>query len=437
MSTPSPTTEVRGGRGGVAWIGICLTILILASETKYVLKDSTTASDARLDTYIALELLAYLAVAAYVALSRKPPPGLAGADRLELLMLGYVGLMALTAPFSPSPIYSTVRVIEATIVLLLLRTAVVQPGILWFRMFVNCFLLATFGMVVLGAVAPSVRGPLQLERFNWLATHPVTVGQFLALALTACAVLAVSCQWVQVRSSSRVLYWLGTLVFGAALIANNTRASAAAAALGLLVGVGLILPRYLRGSALALLAWLALVTFLTNAATIAAWVERGQDVEELGTLNARLPYWAMQVSRLADENLSLGFGVGASRTIFVDEAGLGGSHNAALNVLVDTGVLGLILWVALIIGSAATVLRWRPDDRHRTDRALWVGALVVLLVNGLTAEGLGAVASVGWIWFMVMVTTAAQIAKGAGTSSPPRPVLGIGAGDVRGESSRA
>jgi O-antigen ligase len=346
---------------------------------------------------------------------------------LDVLLLGYVLLMVLSVPLSASPIYAAVRVFEMVVVLAIMKCATRETSLTWFRQAAALFVVVTCAMVAVGVIAPSSRGPLQVDRFNWLATHSVVVGQFLALALVLSAVLAVGTQWLEDAGPRRLWYWTATAICVVALVANNTRGSAAAAAAGLLVGVGLTLPRRLRSSSLLLVAYAGTLIALTSTSLIAEWIIRGESAQALGTLNSRLPYWELQVSRVLSESPFTGFGLGSSRIIFVDETGLGGSHNALLNVLVDTGLLGLSVWLAMLAASTWYVVRWRPQGALRVDRSLWISSLVVLAVNGLTAEGFGTVANVGSIWMMVLVTMAARVARlrtvqadGFAISSPGR-----------------
>jgi O-antigen ligase len=395
---------------GTWWIGVSLALLTLASETKFVLKDDVAASGSRVDIYILVEVAVYAGVAAYVVLRHLPPPSLAGMHWLDVLLLGYVLIMALSVPLSPSPIYAAVRVFEMAVALAILRCAAHEPNLRWFRQAAAIFVTATCAMVAVGVVAPSSRPPLQVERFNWLATHSVVVGQFLSLALVLSAVLAIATQWREDAGPRRLAYWTATAVCAVALAANNTRGSAAAAAAGLVVGVSLILPRRLWASGLLLMAYASALIALTSLSTIGEWITRGESSQALGTLNSRLPYWALQVEAIASDSPIFGFGLGASRSIFLDETGLGGSHNAVLNVLVDTGVLGLSVWLAMLTAATWFVVRWRGDV-PRVERSLWISTLVVLAVNGVTAEGLGGVANAGAIWMMILTTMAARVAQ--------------------------
>lgn len=383
--------------------------LILASETKLVLKDQVTGAGSRVDLYIVAEVTVYAVVGLYLILRSSGFPSLAGTRALEMLPFAYVCYMAVLVPFAPSPVYSAIRVLEMAVILLLMRAALTgPPG--WFVSFARLFALATGALVVVGLVLPSQRGPLQVERFNWLATHSVVVGQFLALALVTALVLTVGHRWRTPWEPPPGAMWAGLVVFGVALVSNNTRGSAAGAAAGAVVALLLVMPRRLLPSALLVVVYLGAVVLLTSSASILAWLTRGDDAESLGSLNSRLPLWRLAVSTVAETNPLYGLGVGASRSVFVDETGLGGAHNAALNVFVDLGLIGLVLWGAMILYSIWVIVRsGTTPEPILIERALWLSTMTVLVVNGTTAEGLGGVASVGVVWLFMLVARAAQV----------------------------
>jgi hypothetical protein len=409
------------------WVGICATALILASETKFVLKDQVSAAGSSVDIYIASEVAIYALVGSYLVLRGKGAHPLSGTRPLELSLLAYVAYMAVSVPFAPTPLYSAIRVLEMLVLLLLIRSAIREGPESWFPSFVKAFILATAVLVVIGATLPHQRGPLQLERFNWLATHPVAVGQFLALALVASLVLAAAGQWGMTRTRAALHYWAAVALFSAALWANNTRGSAGAAAVGAAIGVALVVPRRILASGVLAFVYLASVAVLTSSTVLANWLARGEDAESLGALNSRLPLWRLAWSTVTESNPLFGLGLGASRSIFVDETGLGGAHNAALNVFVDLGVIGLLVWSWIIVFSTWLVVRRTPTSgQEAIERALWLSSMSVLVVNGATTEGLGGVANVGVGWFVVLVGRAAQIdreqhALTLTPAQPPRP----------------
>lgn len=392
------------------WVGICAVALILASETKFVLKGQVTGAGSSVDFYILMEVAAYSVVGAFLILRSAGLPSLASTHPLELLPFAYVCYMAVLVPFAPSPVYSAIRVLEMVVLLLLMRAAVLDGPDGWFLSFARIFVLATVGLVVIGLALPHQRGPLQVDRFNWLATHSVVVGQFLALAFVAALVLTAGQHWRGAVGRAPRALVAALLLVGMALVANNTRGSAAGAAAGAAVALFLVLPRRLMSSVLLVLVYVASLLMLASGSTVIGWLTRGDDVESLGSLNSRLPLWQLALSTVAESNPLFGLGIGASRSVFYDETGLGGAHNAALNVFVDLGIVGVVLWSGLILYATWVVFRAAtPSVPILMERALWLSTMTVLVVNGTTAEGLGGVASVGVGWLFVLVARAAQL----------------------------
>ena len=100
-----------------------------------------------------------------------------------------------------------------------------------------------------------------------------------------------------------------------------------------------------------------------------------------------------------------GYGVGASRGIFEAQIGLGGAHNAALNVLVDLGLVGGFCWLALIGAVIVGTMRLprTSTDAMLLDRSMLIAIIAFLMVIGIFFEGPGAVANVASTWLFVCV----------------------------------
>jgi O-antigen ligase len=159
-----------------------------------------------------------------------------------------------------------------------------------------------------------------------------------------------------------------------------------------------------------MVAYASALVLLTSTGVILGWLTRGETAEKLTSLNARLPLWELAWTTVTTSNPLFGLGIGASRSVFYDETGLGGAHNALLNVFVDLGVIGVLLW-GWIIGVSVWVVvhRAAQSDAELVERALWLSTMTVLVVNGATSAGRGGVASVGVGWLFVLVGRAAQM----------------------------
>ena len=109
-----------------------------------------------------------------------------------------------------------------------------------------------------------------------------------------------------------------------------------------------------------------------------------------------------------------GLGFTSAKGVFFDETGLGGAHNAVVNVMIDAGLAGLIWW-SLLLGASIVVLnrQWahrRVSPTHsgaagtaHADHLIIMGIYVASVVNSVTTEGLGAGVNVSAIWWLITV----------------------------------
>ena len=115
-----------------------------------------------------------------------------------------------------------------------------------------------------------------------------------------------------------------------------------------------------------------------------------------------------------------GWGLGATRGLFLDTLNLGGGRNAFVNVLVDGGIAGLVWWMATLVCVVAATRRFARVARWRAEMPIMAGILAALLVNSITVEGLGAVANVSSMWLVIIVGwSAAGVLSGATLTQPP------------------
>jgi hypothetical protein len=83
--------------------------------------------------------------------------------------------------------------------------------------------------------------------------------------------------------------------------------------------------------------------------------------------------------------------------------------------MIDVGLVGLMWWLALIVGALVLLGRLRGIERRsrvllrgaagtaRADQLILLGLFVSMIVNSITTEGLGAGVSVMAIWLFVAV----------------------------------
>jgi O-antigen ligase len=161
---------------------------------------------------------------------------------------------------------------------------------------------------------------------------------------------------------------------------------------------------------------------------ILTFLTRGQTSENLRTLSARTVLWE-EAFRLFGERPLFGYGLTASRGIFFDTVGLGGGHNALINVMVDAGAFGVIVFLSLIgvlIRSARSVRQHRPGVGD--DVPIILGVLAFLAVNSFTAEFMATPGNVANIWFLVLVGWVVVLIRLAPPPEAPPTRLWPGAG---------
>ena len=167
-------------------------------------------------------------------------------------------------------------------------------------------------------------------------------------------------------------------------------------------------PRMGRGgwTGLLLLVGLVLVAGVAIMASdkVTTYFERGDTSAQLTTLSHRTELWSVAFESIEKKPL-FGNGITASRGIFYEATGLGGGHNGAINVLVELGAVGLLVWAALLI-SLLLGIRHLPRNGPRDlqlDRAMLLGVMTFLLVDSIFYEGIGSVANVASTWLFMCI----------------------------------
>ena len=238
------------------------------------------------------------------------------------------------------------------------------------------FLVLVAGSVILGVLVPSEPiSAAQVGRFTWLAIHPTVAGVFVSIAAV------IGFMYVTIREprpGPRWPWWvyaalLAVVVFG--LVATRTRSAVLGAVVGLMACHVVLLPRTAASwSSSRCRCCSSRIVSLTSISAIEAYFARGESTEQLQTLNERTDLWSLAWEAIQLQPL-YGYGVGASQGIFQEQIGLGGGHNAAVNVAVDLGLVGLVIWLGLVVTMLVGLLQTAaerergacrgpiPDDR--------------------------------------------------------------------------
>jgi O-antigen ligase len=384
------------------WVVLAVLALFVASDFKFRTRSTTASISGSIDGFIALELALYGLVGLYV-LGRWVRPGrvLMAPEAIGACL--YLLLMVLSIGYTPYPTFAVARVAEMLVLAGLALNIALTASRRDMHGMAHGFLVLVAVSVLYGAVVPSVPvSSLQAGRFTWLSIHPTVAGVFLSVA----TVLAFAYLGLQSpRPGPRWPWWAYAAllaVVGFGLIATRTRSAVVAAVLGVLACQW----AYYRGrrriefiSGTLVVGVLVLLTLLPEIET---YLARGESVEQLQTLNSRTDLWSVAWSAILAEPVA-GYGAGASQGIFQKAVGLGGGHNAAVNVAVDLGFAGLAAWLAFVVAIAVGIHRLprTAADGFVLDRALLIALFLTIQVDGLFYAGPGGLANVGATWLFV------------------------------------
>ncbi len=391
------------------WLGLCALALITANDYKFRVRSPSETLSGGADLFILAEIAIYAIVAAYLVLSQ---PGLPRPPRPPLAVLltaAYVALIVASVSYSPFKSLAAVRALETLVLFGLVATACARADRGDLHRFAHGFLVLVAGSVVYGVVFPSPPvTSTQAGRFSWLQVHPITAGVFVGIAV----LLALTYLLTRRRPRpgplwSAWVYLFLLVVVAGGLIGTQTRNSV----LGVTVGAFVLLCCLYRGRRLAGVlfgvALAAATVSLLASERIVEYFVRGESAERLATLNSRTTLWSEAYAAIAEQPV-FGYGLSASRGIFLEETGLGGGHNAVLNVGVDLGLLGLVVWGSLLLTVVGVVARipFTAPEGVGVDRALVLATVAFLVVGGIFFEGLGAVANVAANWLFLLVAWA-------------------------------
>ena len=399
------------------WLAACVLGLLISSDYRFRSRDATLTLSGRPDLAVLVEVGVYASVALVasivVALTGKPQV----APRLLYAMWAAGGFLAVTTIYSPFGLFSLVRGTQLLIVIALAHVIAGRLAVPEFAILVRVFTVVVSLSAFLGVVFPFERDGAAGDRFSWLHVHPVVAGLYLGVAiLFLVGHLTGEGGRLHGLAWPRPVQWTLLIVCSGGLLATQTRGSIVATVVGCLV---LFWSRSTPGQRIDLLFGggiaFALVAIL-GGGFILDFLQRGESVERIATLNARTGLWA-QMLRLWSEKPLFGHGLGASRGLLIDETGLGGGHNVGVNLLVDAGAIGLVLWTILFFALIKYLLLLCRIERTRVVASTLLGATVLLLVNGLTTEDLVVPATLASTWLFIIVAWTLVLLREAATDT--------------------
>jgi exopolysaccharide production protein ExoQ len=403
------------------WPVVSVLGLVVASDYKFRLRPDTDTINGHADPFVILEIGVYAVVALFLAARFRPSVRrLRRSDLGTYLGYAYVVVCAGSALYSPYLDLGLVRAAQLIVVLALARSIARHADAAAPHRIAHAYAVLIAASVLFGVLFRYPELPSQPGRFTWLYVHPVQAGMMLAIAVIVLTTYLVG---TRIRRNGPVwhpaVYGVLWLICTGGLLATQTRGAVAGAVVGVVV---VVLTRFrgIRRLEVVLVSCVGLAAVaLVFSPEISAFFARGETTAQLETLNFRTDLWKQALEAVLQHPL-YGYGLGASRGLFLDSTGLGGGHNAVVNLLVDTGLLGTAVWLALLVVLGRTAFRIRTM-RLRTDRALVLAVLCGMVVNTMFTEGLGAPANAMCTWLFVLLAWTAVLRREAVTVVPVDP----------------
>lgn len=213
----------------------------------------------------------------------------------------------------------------------------------------------------------------------------------------------------------------GALVFSAALIFSYSRASLVAVLVAGCVFVylrGLNIGRFVVAACACLGAATAIVSVALPALSANYWSRMALSVKYLwswpnAVLSGRMTHWKALVDFLVQHPWHMLFGIGYKTIPYTDYIG---AHlvadNTYLSLLVETGIVGLSVFVALNVGIMRTAYR---AARSHEDRASFFGAWIFCFWCGEMIQMLSGDLITYWrvlpVYFWVLATAAREVGE--------------------------
>lgn len=380
--------------------------MILASDFKLRIRAPGQAIQGGYDYAILFELALWAAIAGYLVLFRFRVPKFRRIPAPLFLAACLVGLAVLSLEYTPYRQYAIIRCAQAVSLLGVVVFACIDGTRAHFHRFAHLYLLLIAAGVAYGLMWPSEPiNKRQVGRFTWLAIHPTVSGALMCLAAVVAVGYLVSGR--RDRPGPRwplPAYWVLLAVAAGGGLASHTRG----AILGGMCGAAVVILATRSGRRFIelVLVGAVLLAGLALAASpqITAYFERGETATQLTTLNRRTDLWHLALDAVKKEPL-FGNGVSSTRGIFYAEIRLGGGHNAPINVVVELGIVGLLVWTAMVVSLVLGVRHLsRNGPRNLViDRAMLLGVITFLLVDGIFYEGAGSFANVASTWLFMCI----------------------------------
>lgn len=380
-----------------------LGLLVVASDFEFRRRDVNQATAGAIDAAVIVELGAYAALGAWLLLTVARAPG--GYRRPAPLNALWALCLALAASalWAPSLPLASARGFQLLVSMGFIAAVAARVDRTGWHTIAHGFVVVVSIGVVLGVF---YRRPPEFQlagRFLWLYGHPVVAASMLTVSSLFCL------GWWLDRRMAR--HWPGFVYPGlfavhtAALFATETRGSL----VGFVAGVALLgLLRRPKGQRrdLAVLGVLGVPPLIgLSLPLLAAVALRGESAGQLRSLNSRAGLWSEAWAAFAERPL-IGQGYFSSRQLFLETIGLGGAHNAYIEIGLSAGIIGLVPF-CLVFGGVIRKLRQLSDE---PERPMLAAVFAAMAINGLTAQYLAQAGTAANLLFLFVVAWIAMLA---------------------------
>ena len=368
-------------------------VLVTAGDFEYRLRSVDAALAGSFDIVILAEIALFALVALVLFLGADLPRGAALPAPLGTMWV-LVAILAVSALWAPSPTLGIVRSAQLVIAACLATTLGRRADEADFSRIAHAYVLLITAFIGIGLVWHVAPSPLVAGRFNWAATHPVTAASLLTISVLTLL------SWMRTDAGPRLLaprtVRLLLVVHTAALLATQTRGAIFAAVVGVVTWAILAIRRR-RDVALFVLLGLPVLVVLGRG-IFQSFILRGESTAQLRSLNSRTDLWSEAI-RLVSESPYLGRGYFSARGLFLESIGLGGAHNAYIEVLISAGLVGVIALTIVLIRTTHILAKM---GRH-PQRPLLGALFAAMVANGLTTQYWAQGGTGSNVWFLLLL----------------------------------
>jgi exopolysaccharide production protein ExoQ len=375
---------------------------VLVANTKFRTREADASLAGAIDAQIMLEIGLYavmgLALLAIFTTGRTDRRRITGA---EGIVIGYVGIAALSTIWSLAPVLTMVRSAQLGVIALLAlitaRTFTPTDGLRRIFTCVAGFVLvcAALALVFPFAAGTFVDGEHDGFRFAWFAAHPIEVGTFAAIGALGLIATIMFGSTAQPHRPAGISTFLASVLLIAVLAASAARGPILAFGIGLFTLFLMKLELRTRAALMAVAVAMVGALFVAGP-DVQAWLDsasagdsrltytffRGQSAQDVLELNGRLALWSELRPAIVDR-LFIGHGYLASRSIILDTAEwAAAAHNALLQSVLDLGIIGSLTLVALFGAALLAAAR----ARTQWARAVLTSLIVFLAINSISTE---------------------------------------------------